>query len=199
MSARRQSEGLKLARLFMVVSSIAPLFVLWAIRGTKLVPDKWFIASCAAVVFLPYLFLWLRIKAAIRHQEKRELVIGSAEDHRDHLLVYLFAMLLPFYPVDLGQWREFAATIAALGLIVFMFWHLNLHYMNLFFALRGYRVFTVYAPDDDNRVSGRIGQVLISRRIVLSPGEHDLLCAALYHPFVSESSFKSILKREQEI
>src|SRR5260370_33420167 len=104
----------------MVLSSSAALFVLWAIRGTKLVPDKWFISGCAVVIVVPSLFLWLRIRAAIKHQEKRELVVGLGEDHRDHLLVYLFAMLLPFYPVDLGKWRDFAATIAALALIVFM-------------------------------------------------------------------------------
>jgi len=40
---------------------------------------------------------------------KRELVAGTAEDHRNHLVVYLFAMLLPFYPIDTGTWRDFAA------------------------------------------------------------------------------------------
>jgi hypothetical protein len=172
MSHQSHSEGLKLARLFMVLSSIAPLFVLWAIRGTKLIPDRWFIGACVVIVFVPFLFLWLRVKTAIRLQEKRELVIGSAEDHRSHLLVYLFAMLMPFYPLELGKWRDFAATLAALALIVFMFWHLNLHYMNLFFALRGYRVFTVYAPTDGNALTGRVGHVLVTRRIALTPGEH---------------------------
>jgi hypothetical protein len=156
----------------MVLSSIAPLFVLWAIRGTRLIPDKWFIVSCAVVVIVPFIFLWVRIDTAVRQQDKRDLVVGSAEDHRDHFLVYLFAMLLPFYPVDLGKWRDFAATIAALTLIVFMFWHLNLHYMNILFAVRGYRAFTVYPPADGNNLSGRTGHVLITRRLVLSPGEH---------------------------
>ena len=36
-------EGLKLARLLMVLSSVSPLFVLWAIRGTTLVPDVYFL------------------------------------------------------------------------------------------------------------------------------------------------------------
>jgi hypothetical protein len=31
---------------------------------------------------------------------------------------------------------------------VFLFWHLNLHYMNLLFAALGFRVFTVYPPAD---------------------------------------------------
>lgn len=32
-------EGLKAARLLMVLSSISPLFILWAIRGNCLVAD----------------------------------------------------------------------------------------------------------------------------------------------------------------
>ena len=40
-------EGLKAARLLMVLSSISPLFILWAIRGTTLVADRWFIGFCA--------------------------------------------------------------------------------------------------------------------------------------------------------
>ena len=171
MTVSNRSEGLRAARLLMVLSSISPLFALWAMRGTTLISDKRFVPGCAALIVLPNLFLWLRIRTARRLQEKRELIVGVAEDHRDHLLVYLFAMLLPFYPVDLGKWREFGATIAALAFIVFLFWHLNLHYMNVFFAVAGYRVFTVYAPADENPASGRIGQVLITRRIALSPGE----------------------------
>ena len=33
-------EGLKAARLLMVLSSISPLFILWAIRGNSLIPDR---------------------------------------------------------------------------------------------------------------------------------------------------------------
>jgi hypothetical protein len=138
-----RGEGLKIARLLMVLSSISPLFVLWAIKGSKLVPDSYLLSLCSLMVILPNFFLWMRIEAAKEHQVKSELVVGSAEDHRDHLLVYLFAMLLPFYPIDTGTWRDFAALIAALAFVVFLFWLLNLHYMNIIFTIRGYRVFTI--------------------------------------------------------
>jgi hypothetical protein len=36
-------EGLKVARLMMVLSSISPLFLLWAIRGSKLLPDRYLV------------------------------------------------------------------------------------------------------------------------------------------------------------
>jgi hypothetical protein len=81
-------------------------------------------------------------------------------------------MLLPFYAADLGTYRDLAAALAALCFIVFLFWHLNLHYMNLLFAVRGYRVFTVNPPADDNPLSGKVSQVLITRRIFVLPGEH---------------------------
>jgi hypothetical protein len=123
-------------------------------------------------VVIPNLVLWLRIRAARKHRVRRELVVGSAEDHRDHLLVYLFAMLLPFYPIDTGTWRDFAALIAALVFVIFLFWHLNLHYMNIIFAIGGYRIFTILPPRNENEISGRISLVLITPRTSLLSGEH---------------------------
>lgn len=170
-SSPRHSEGLKVARLLMVLSSISPLFILWAIRGNSLIPDRYFVAFCSLMVVLPNAFLWLRIRTAKKQADKREVVVGKAEDHRDHILVYLFAMLLPFYSEDPGAWRHLSASLAALAFIVFLFWHLNLHYMNLIFAALGYRVFTVYPPADDNPLSGKARQALITRRVSLAPGD----------------------------
>ena len=171
MSSKNHSEGLKVSRLLMVLSSTSPLFVLWAIRGSKLLPDPYVLSFCAAMVILPNLFLWLRIRAAKKHEVKSDLVVGTAEDHRDHLLVYLFAMLLPFYSIDTNSWRDFAALVTAVGFVVFMFWHLDLHYMNIIFAIRGYRVFTILPPEDNNPVSGRVSLVLVTPRISVLSGD----------------------------
>ena len=170
-SLPRHSEGLKAAQLLMVLSSISPLFVLWAIRGNSLIPDRYFVAFCALMVILPNAFLWLRIRTAKKQADKRELLVGKAEDHRDHILVYLFVMLLPFYSEDFGSWRYLSVSFAALAFIVFLFWHLNLHYMNLIFAALGYRVFTVYPPADGNPLTGRIRQAVITRRVSLASGD----------------------------
>ncbi len=164
-------EGLKAARLLMVLSSISPLFILWAIRGNSLIPDPYFVGGCGLMVVAPNLFLWLRIRTARRQNDKRMITVGAADDHRDHILVYLFAMLLPFYSEDIGTWRDFSATLAALAFIVFLFWHLNLHYMNLLFAICGLRVFTVYPPVDGNPLTARTRQAFITRRVSLAPGE----------------------------
>ena len=80
-------------------------------------------------------------------------------------------MLLPFYPVETGTWRDFAALISALGFVVFLFWHLNLHYMNIVFAICGYRVFTILPPKEENPISGRISLVLITPRTSVLSGE----------------------------
>jgi hypothetical protein len=164
-------EGLKAARLLMVLSSISPLFILWGIRGNSLIADRYLVGFCLLMVVLPNAFLLLRIRTARNLREKREITVGLAEDHRDHLLVYLFAMLLPVYAFELSTWRDLAAAVAALAFIVFLFWHLNLHYMNLMFAARGYRVFTVSPPADENPFTGRASQVLITRRVTVLPGE----------------------------
>lgn len=165
------SEGLKAARLLMVLSSISPLFVLWAIRGNSLIADPYFVGFCALMVVAPNVFLWLRIWVAKRQSDKREIVVGDADDHRDHILVYLFAMLLPFYSEDLGTWRDLGATLAALAFIVFLFWHLNLHYMNLVFAARGLRVFTVSPPADGSTLTSRTRYAVVTRRVSLAPGD----------------------------
>jgi len=171
MSDTKHGEGLRAARLLMVLSGLSPLFILWAIRGSKLLCDRYMFGLCAFMVIVPNLFLWLRIRVAKKQQLKKEIVVGSAEDHRDHLLVYLFAMLLPFYSIDTNNWRDFAALVAALAFVVFLFWHLNLHYMNIIFAIGGYRVFTVSPPKDDNLLSGRVSHVLVTPRTVLLSGD----------------------------
>ncbi len=164
-------EGMKIGRLFMVMSSISPLFILWAIRGNGFIADRYFLFFCLLMVLIPNMFLLLRVGTAKKLVEKRELIVGSAEDHRDHLLVYLFAILLPFYAVEINTWRDFAAIIVTLSFIIFLFWHLNLHYLNLIFALRGYRIFTVYPPRDNNPYSGKHVYVLITHRVILCSGQ----------------------------
>lgn len=167
MSGTQNREGLSSARLIMVLSSISPLFILWAIRGSRLIPSTYFIGACVLLVIVPNAFLFLRLQTARRRNDTRELVIGKAEDHRDHLLVYLFTLLLPFYTTSLADWREFAATLVAVCFIVFLFWNLNLHYMNVLFAALGYRIFTIYPPQDENPYTGKETVVLITRRAAM--------------------------------
>jgi hypothetical protein len=160
-----QREGLRFVRLMMVISGLTPLFVLWAIRGMQPVPDKWLIVSCATLVIVPNCVLLLRFTIARTRGDKHTLAVTKADDHRDHLLVYLFAMLLPLYDANVGRTRDSAATLGALLFVVFLFWHLNLHYMNVLFALFGFRVFTIQASGETEPI------FLLARRTVLGVGK----------------------------
>jgi hypothetical protein len=75
-------------------------------------------------------------------RQARNLQSARRTTTRDHISVYLFAMLLPFYSEAIDTWRDLGATFAARAFIVFLFWHLNLHYMNLLF--RGARLPRLY-------------------------------------------------------
>ena len=165
------SEGLKAVRLCMVLGSISPLFIFWAIQGSRFISDDWLLPICALMVIVPNAVLLLRFRTAKKQADKRVLTVGTSDDHRHHILVYLFAMLLPFYSADLESWRSLSAALAALAFIVFLFWHLNLHYMNLAFALLGYRVFMICPPLDGNQLTGKTLYTVITRRVNLSPGE----------------------------
>ena len=155
----------------MVLSSLVPLFVLMAIRGNSLIPEAYFATACMALAVLPPIVLWWRYRTARTNNDVRSLRTGSTEDHRSHVLIYLFATLLPFYREEIATCRDLIAMCVALGLILFLFWRLNLHYMNLFFAARGYQVFTVSPPKDGNPHTGRESFVLITRRKQLVDGE----------------------------
>lgn len=168
----QQSESLGFIRVMMVLSSFSPLFILWALKGNKEVSDLYLIPICALFVFIPNLFLWRRIVIAKKQNDKRTIKVGAVDDHKDHILVYLFATLLPFYSVDIDGIRDIWTTLVALVFVVFLFLHLNLHYMNILFALKGYRIFTICPPEDSNAISGKMPQVLITKRsIVLKDDE----------------------------
>jgi len=167
----QQNESLGFIRVMMVLSSFSPLFILWALRGNQEVSDSYLIPFCALFVIVPNLFLCRRISVAKKNNDKRPLEVGTADDHKDHILVYLFATLLPFYSVGIESLRDIGATLVALIFVIFLFLHLNLHYMNILFAMKGYRIFTICPIDDNNSVSGKVPQVLITKRAIVSKGD----------------------------
>ena len=159
----KHSESLKIFRLIMVISSLSPLFILWAIQGIELIPHIYTIVFCLLIVIGPYVLINQRKRWAKKHQVTRSFVVGKYEDHRSHLLAYLLSILLPFYRQEITEIPDLLAVIVALLFIIFIFWHLNLHYMNLMFAIRGYRTYTIHQMTSDNYYSDPI-ILLISRR-----------------------------------
>src|ERR1700724_531124 len=122
------NRGLPIARLLMVIGSLAPLFFLWAIRGGPPISDWCWIGACLTLAVIPNLVLVWRWQIAKRRNDHRVVVIGAARDQSEHLILYLFAMLLPLYTANLGNERELLSVAAAFIFIVFLFWHMNLHY-----------------------------------------------------------------------
>jgi hypothetical protein len=148
----------------LVLSAMSPLFVLWAIRGSDLFSNYWFEAGCVLLfLFFNGILVWMIWKAR-KSNDTRPLVVGATEDRHHDVLVYLFALMLPFYAADLNSWRDFSATLIAFGLIVFLFWHLNLHYMNLVVAVGGYRVYAVTSCSVGERNSGMDSFIVITKR-----------------------------------
>jgi hypothetical protein len=156
------NHGLPIARLLMVVGSLAPLFVLWAIRGASPIPDCYWIGACLTLAIVPNLVLVWRWQTAKRRNDHRVIVIATARDQSEHLLLYLFAMLLPLYTANLANERELLSVAAAFVFIVFLFWHMNLHYMNIVFAIRGYRVYTIEMASPQGSSKGSV--ILLSKR-----------------------------------
>ena len=161
--------GLPIARLLMVIGSLAPLFVLWAIRGDPEIPNCYWIGGCLGLAIIPNLVLMWRWRIAQRRNDHRVIVVTSARDQSEHLLVYLFAMLLPLYTANLANVRELSSAITAFVFIVFLFWHMDLHYMNITFAVLGYRVYTIVMKSPTGSPKGAV--VLLSKRHLPPPAD----------------------------
>ena len=168
---REEPESLRFLRLMMVLSSLSPLFVLWAIRGAEIVPDKYFVTACILLATIPTTFLAMRILRVKKGEGPLNLTIGPSEDRRADALVYLFAVLLPFYREELATCTDLAAMLVALSFIIFLFWHLGLHHINVLFALAGYRMFAISPPESQQQYSTKEPFVMITRRRYLETGE----------------------------
>lgn len=158
-------------RFIMILSSISPLFVLLAIRGSSYFPDCYFEIICAVLVIVPNCFLWWRIRSAKINEGKNRRLIGKTDNDSYQIFIYLIAILLPFYRHDIATERELAAIIAALALIIVLFWRFNLHYLNLYFLIRGYRVFTVHPAEGAGPYSENDRWTLITYRSSLPIGD----------------------------
>lgn len=168
-------QGLGGVRFVLVWSSLSPVFLLWAIRGVESVPDKIWVPACILMFLLPTLLLVMFFRRAKRHQNDKTITVHSAKDQREHLLTYLFAMLIPLFDANLGGYRDLTAIFVALLFVLFLFWHMRLHYMNLFFAMWGYRIFTVEAVSGTETSEGAslnlVTYAVLSKRHNLVPGK----------------------------
>jgi hypothetical protein len=170
---KNPSYGLPFARLLMVLSSFTPLYILWIAKAVNTRFDSdynlnlaifeitvpfwvhfkvhnwhhnqiWFYI-CLALIILPTSVLLLREWACKKQNDVREIIVTNYSDRSEYLLAYLFATLLPLYDAEFDEKKGSLALAIAFLFIVFLFFHMRMHYMNLLYALRRYNVFTVEA------------------------------------------------------
>lgn len=171
--AAKAGDGLPFVRFILVWSSLSPVFILWAIRGTKAVDACIFTVACLVLFLAPTLVLWAFWARAVANDTVRDIKVLKAEDPKDHVLTYLFAMLIPLFQSNLDDLRQLAVAVVAFGMIMFLFWHMKLHYMNFVFAVLQYNIFTVKV-DAGVSASGPKPPstwVVISRRAAIREGE----------------------------
>ena len=131
-------------KFMMLLSSMAPLFLLVGIRGMdKLIDVKhlWLIISL--LIIIPYSVLQIRIFLAKKSNDTFNLDIKDCKNNKEYLFTFLFTVLLPLYSVSIDSHREFVAVMFAVCFVIFVLWNMNLHFINIFFAFQGYRVYTL--------------------------------------------------------
>ncbi len=170
MKEARYGEGPLLHRLLLVLSSMSPLFLLWAIRGTDVMPERRFLVICAALVLLPNAWLALLVVRAVRNKIQRTIVVGETDDHRQDIISYLFATVLTFYATNLSDGRHVLATASAFVIVVVLFVSLNFHYMNVFAAVLGYHCIQVHTAEDEDTASSTPSFMVVAKKAHLRPG-----------------------------
>lgn len=164
---KRPREPFLLLRVLMAVSSLSPLFFLIAIKGSALLSDSLLASICAAVIIISTSMLALRVKASLRNDDTATLKIVDVEDSRDHLLVYLFAVLVPLFQADLDTPRNALLFCSVLALVLFLLVHLRLYYANVLFAVFHFKIFTL-TTEEGRRIA------LISKKEKVIPSEMTL-------------------------
>ena len=130
MSGIKVHEGMGGVRFLLIWSSLSPVFLLWSIRGVDTIRDAVWVPFCIALFLLPSVLLFFFFRRAKKHENDKTITVKSAKDQREHLLIYLFAMLIPLFDANLGGARDLIAVSVALLFVLFLFWHMRLHYMN---------------------------------------------------------------------
>jgi hypothetical protein len=173
-------EPFKFLRLIFVIATLTPLFVMWTIKGSAVIPNSILILSSAAIIIISNGIIFFRWHIAIKQKQIVEAIVQKSTDHTEHLVVYLLAVFLAIYSSTTGTMREVFATLFAVALIILLFWFSRLHYLNLVFATMGYKTFTVTRKHPDNNFNKTTKVVVLSKRDQINP-EEKITCYRLSH------------------
>lgn len=163
-------EDLTVFRGMLILASMSPVFLVWAILGMDKIPDRYFISACLLLVFVPHFFLLDRIRIALKNKTEKRITIETAKDSKENLLTYFFPLVLPLMAVSFSTWRGFSATIFLFLLMAFASWHLRVFYINIFFAVFGYRIFKI-TQSPSKLTNSSDDRILITKHQKLVKGE----------------------------
>lgn len=149
-------------RFMLVLACMAPLFILMAIRGIGLVPWEIYFPAFLALAVIPNVYLVARVLIAIRNNDRKIIRVTNPTDNREQLITYIFAMLLPLFQAAVATEQDLYAALCAVLFIIYIFGNMQLYYMNLFFALAGYRILSIRPDTASGTLS--VTHVLITKR-----------------------------------
>lgn len=150
-NTNQNTEGLPVVKFMMLLSSLAPLFILVGIRGMDKIVPYWLLWVIIGVLLvIPFGVLLLRVRLSKKQDDKYTVNVKGNKLNKEYLFTYLFTVLLPLYSVTITTEKEFIAILFAIIFVVFVLWNLNLHFINIFFALKGYKVYTL--PQQDSSI-----------------------------------------------
>ncbi|MDO8330311.1 MAG: hypothetical protein Q7T36_07570 [Fluviicoccus sp.] len=146
-----RQEGLErwevdFTKFMLVLACMAPLFILMAIRGVDLIPWEIYFPIFLGLAIVPNLFFLIRVVIAVKNGDTKKIRVDDFTDNREQLITYIFAMLLPLFQASVATVNDLYAGTCALLMVIYIFGHMELYYMNIFFSIAGYRIITVM-PD----------------------------------------------------
>lgn len=153
---------MELIRFLLVLACMSPLFILLAIRGVAIIPFEIYFPTFIFLAFAPNCYLLFRMYIAKRNNDRKNITIHTFTDNKEQLLTYIFAMLIPLYQASFSSVNDLYSALCALIFIIYIFYHMELYYMNFWLALFGYRILTI----DANPASGEysVKHVLITSK-----------------------------------
>jgi hypothetical protein len=135
-------EGFVALRIALVLGALSPVFFIWAVRGSSVVDQRWLCGLATATIAGPAIIFFWRIrqaKSSTSGGSIEELTVRRLTDRREHLLSYLFPLVMSSWQFDFKSMRELFACLCVMLFTGIAFWHLQLTYVNLWFAIAGFR------------------------------------------------------------
>lgn len=156
-------------KLIFVIACMSPLFILMAIKGVGIVPWEIYFPVFLGLSVLPNAILILRIMVAAKQNDRKQIQVDQYTDNREHLLTYIFAMLIPIFQTSAATEADLYALLCTFIFVMYIFLHMELYYMNFFFAFFGYRVLSI-KPDPASGAFS-VSHVLITKRTSFPPNQ----------------------------